>query len=65
MVSYQTLVGIAYDVVDAKGAQFDGISDGQTVIEIVAEEWSQNKEEYRGLTEKQARSRLNRVLEVN
>jgi len=67
MVSYQKLTQIGFDVVKSKGAQFDGQrpQNAQTVVQIIAEEWAENKNEYRQMTEQQARAELQDVLVVN
>jgi len=64
MVSWQTFVEIGFDVAEQKGAQFSGISDGGAFMSDLAEVWSQNKEEYRQLTESQTRSRLRNLVEA-
>lgn len=64
MVSWQTLVELAFDVADDKGAQFAGISDGGAFLADVAEVWSQDKETWRQYTRKQARRRLEEMVEA-
>jgi len=62
MVTWQTLVEIAFDVADDKGAQFQGISDGGQFMSQLAELWSQNKETWKQYTEQQARQELEEVV---
>jgi len=64
MVSWQTLVEIAFDVADEKGAQFAGISDGGAFMSDLAQVWSQNKETWRQYTEQQARNELKDIIEA-
>lgn len=64
MVSWQTVVELAFDIADEKGAQFSGISDGGAFMSDLAELWSQNKDEWRSYTRQQARSELERVIEA-
>lgn len=58
MVSYQKFVELAFDEAKAKGASFDGIDQGGDFMTQVAAVWSENKEELKQLTERQARNRL-------
>lgn len=58
MVSYQTLVRLAFDVAKRKGATFDGIDQGGDFIEDIAKVWEQDKERLKQMTEKQARNYL-------
>jgi len=64
MVSWQTMVSIAFDIADGKGATFDGISDGGQFMSELAELWSQNKQEVKQMTESQARSYLRDRIEA-
>jgi len=67
MVSYQTLTAIAFEVAREKGAEFEGErpENARAVIEIVSTEWNDEKDEYRQMTESQAKTRLRGVIEVN
>ncbi len=58
MVTYQTFTSIAFDVADDKGASFDGIEDGGEFIRQIAAVWNSDKEQYRQMTEDQARATL-------
>jgi len=64
MVSYQTFVKLAFDEAKAKGASFQGIDDGGDFMTQVAELWSKKKDEYKPLTERQVRTRLQKVIEA-
>jgi len=64
MVSWQTLVELAFDVADEKGAQFGGIQDGSSFMSNLAELWSQNKELWKQYTEQQARNELEELIEA-
>lgn len=64
MVSYQTFVKLAFDEAKAKGASFQGIDEGGDFMTDVATLWSQEKETYKQLTERQARSRLQKVVQA-
>jgi len=63
MVSWQTLVGIAFDVAEDKGASFRGIEDGASFMEDLGMYWSENKDSLKQMTEKQARSHLQEVVQ--
>lgn len=63
MVSWQTFVEIAFDVADDKGAQFAGITEGGAFMSDLGELWSQEKEHYIQMTEAQARSELEDLVE--
>lgn len=58
MVSWQTLVSIAFDIADMKGAQFENIDDGGGFLEDLAEVWRQDKSRLKQMTEEQARNYL-------
>jgi hypothetical protein len=62
MVSYQTFTSIAFDVADEKGAQFAGIEEGGQFIQQVAAVWNQRTDEFRQMTEQQARAELNQLV---
>lgn len=62
MVSYQTFVKLAFDEAKAKGASFDGIDQGGDFMTQVAAVWSQNKDEFKQFTERQARNRLSDMV---
>jgi len=62
MVSYQTFVKLAFDEAKAKGATFEGIDEGGDFMTDVATVWSQNKEQYKQLTEQQTRTRLKKLV---
>lgn len=64
MVSYQAFVKIAFDEAKAKGASFAGIDDGGDFMTDVAAVWSERKDEFKPLTERQARSRLSEMIEA-
>ena len=64
MVSWQTVVELAFDIADEKGGQFAGISDGGAFMSDLAEVWSQNKETWRDYTREQARNELEDVIEA-
>lgn len=64
MVSYQTFVKLSFDEAKAKGAQFTGIDEGGDFMQDVAAVWQQNKETFKPLTEKQARSRIREMVEA-
>lgn len=64
MVSWQTLVRIAFEIAEQKGAEFDGIEEGGQFMSDLAAVWSQNKAEYKGYTERQARSELQQLIEA-
>jgi len=63
MVSYQTFVKLAFDVAKRKGGSFDGIEDGGSFMSDLGAVWSNEKETYKQLTEDQARSRLESMIE--
>ena len=63
MVTWQTLVEIAFDVADDKGAQFAGITEGGAFMSDLGDLWSQEKERYIQMTEAQVRSELQDLVE--
>jgi len=64
MVSWQTMVSIAFDIAERKGAQFDGITDGGQFMSDLSQVWTENKDEIKQMTESQARSYLMKVIEA-
>jgi len=64
MVNYQTFTSIAFDVAEEKGGQFADIGDGAAFIREVAAVWSQNKQRYKQMTEKQVRDELQELVEA-
>jgi len=64
MVSYQKFTSIAFDVAEQKGGTFEGIEDGGAFISEVAAVWNENKQEYKQMTESQARDELNTLVEA-
>lgn len=58
MVSWQTMVSIAFDIAEQKGATFNGISDGGQFMTELAEVWSSDKDKIKQMTESQMRSYL-------
>lgn len=64
MVSYQKFTSIAFDVADSKGGSFSGIEEGGQFIREVAAVWNENKQQYRQMTEQQARATLNELVEA-
>jgi len=62
MVSYQKFVELAFDEAKAKGATFDGIDEGGDFMTDVAAVWSENKEEFKQLTEQQTRNRISDMV---
>jgi hypothetical protein len=58
MVSYQTMVRLAFDIAEQKGAQFDSISDGGQFLSELSGLWQENKQEIKQMTEDQARRYL-------
>lgn len=63
MVSWQTFVEIAFDVADDKGAQFAGITEGGAFMSDLGDVWSSEKDRYIQMTESQARSELEELVE--
>lgn len=56
---------MVFDVAKEEGAQFDGITEGATVIQDVAAPlWSENKQRIKSMTEAQARSFARDEIEV-
>lgn len=64
MVSWQTFVEIAFDVADDKGAQFAGITEGGAFMSDLGDVWSENKQEYKQMTQAQARNELESMVEA-
>jgi len=62
MVSYQTMVAIAFDVAKDKGATFDGINQGGQFIADLAEVWQANKQQLKQATEQQTYRILEQVV---
>lgn len=63
MVTYQTMIRLAFEVADSKGASFDGIDDSGRFISELAEYWQSNKSQLKQLTEQQTKRQLDRVVE--
>lgn len=55
MVSYQKWTSIVFDVAKSKGAQFEGISDGQPVVQLASEVWQERKADLNTATDAEAR----------
>jgi hypothetical protein len=64
MVTWQTFVEIAFDVADDKGAQFAGITEGGAFMSDLGDVWSNNKQQYKQMTEQQARNKLENLVEA-
>jgi len=64
MVTWQTLVEIAFDVADGKGATFDGIDEGSDFLTDLSVYWQQNKDRLKQMTRQQARNHLDDVVET-
>lgn len=64
MVSWQTLVDIAFDEAERQGAMFNGISDGGAFMSDVAEVWQADKDKWRQYTERQARDEISDMIEA-
>jgi len=62
MVSYQTMIAIAFDVAKQQGATFDGIDDGAEFISALSPVWQQNKQQLKQATEQQTRNILKRIV---
>jgi len=66
MVSYQTLTAIAFEVAREKGASFSGQrpANATAVVELVAACWNENKQQYKQMTEAQARRQMQKQIEI-
>lgn len=64
MVSWQTFVSIAFDTAEQKGAQFENIDEGGKFMSDLAMVWQQDKEQYKQMTEQQARDLLDDLVEA-
>ena len=62
MVSYQTFTKLAFAVAEAKGGSFEGIDDGAQFTQQIAALWNRNKQEWKQMTEQQARNRLRQIV---
>jgi hypothetical protein len=62
MVSYQTMVAIAYEVAKAKGATFSGIEDGGDFISQLSTVWQDNKAELKQATQQQTADILSEII---
>lgn len=58
MVSWQTLVRLAFDVAADKGATFDGIDSGGDFLTDLSKVWQADKDRLKQMTEKQVRNYL-------
>jgi len=70
MPAWQTWVAVAFDVAQAKGAQFESNQDSpprtaQDVMSIAAEVWTEDTDRYRQMTEEQARQKLSKEITVS
>ena len=64
MVSWQTLVSIAFDIAEQKGAQFDGIEEGGAFLNDLSAVWQTDKAQIKQMTEQQARDYLQDLVEA-
>lgn len=64
MVSYQAFVSIVFETAREKGAQFDGIEDGQPVMTLVSELWNENKQKLQRMTQAEAKRYAQEEVEV-
>jgi len=64
MVSWQTLVSIAFDIAEQKGAQFDGIEEGGKFLNDLSAVWQTDKAQIKQMTEQQARNYLQDLVEA-
>lgn len=64
MVSYQTMVRIAFDIAESKGGEFSGIDDGGQFLSELGTLWNENKDEVRQMTEQQTRNFLNERIQA-
>jgi hypothetical protein len=62
MVSYQTMIAIAFDVAKQQGATFDGIDDGGQFIADLADVWQANKQQLKQATEQQTYRILEQIV---
>lgn len=62
MVSWQTVVRIAFDLADEDGAEFEGIEDGGEFLSQLSTYWQRNKTDLKRMTEQQARRDLSGVI---
>lgn len=58
MVSWQTLVSIAFDIAETKGAEFENIDDGGGFLTDLSVVWNADKQRLKQMTEEQARNYL-------
>lgn len=63
MVSWQTLVRLAFEEANRKGATFEGIDKGGQFLGELADYWNNNKDRLKQLTEEQARRELRQVVD--
>ena len=64
MVTWQTLVRIAFDVSKGKGATFEGIEEGGDFLTQLSEVWESDKAELKQMTERQAENYLDDIVEA-
>lgn len=64
MVSWQVFVSIAFDMAEAKGAQFEGIEQGGAFMSDLADVWQADKDRYKQMTRQQVRSELQELVEA-
>lgn len=64
MVSWQTLVKIAFEIAKQKGAEFEGIEQGGQFMSDLADIWSENKQKYKSYNKQQARNELQEMIEA-
>jgi hypothetical protein len=58
MVTWQTMVAIAFEIAKGKGAQFDGIDEGGDFLTQLSGVWEQDKDRLKQMTERQVRNYL-------
>jgi len=64
MVTWQTLVSIAFDIAQEKGAEFQNIEDGGGFLSDLSSVWEQDKDRLKQMTEQQARDYLQDLVEA-
>lgn len=58
MVSWQTMVSIAFDIAEQKGAEFENIAEGGAFMSDLSEVWSADQDRIKQMTRQQARDYL-------
>lgn len=62
MVSYQAWVSIVFETLQDRGAEFDNIADGATVMQFAGETWTMHGDRLQRYSQEQAKDAAIRLV---